>query len=206
MTSDLRAVFQGVQDAGGDGAEDFIDFGFGVEGVGFGEGLVGRAAFRHADEGDGTTGALAAGGAVDENGLVGGIEGEAKGGEVFVGVAGGVANEVELVAGDVEGLCRELLAAVAGVAVGGDAEVDDGFEVGGFGEIGERLGGEFATAIDLAGDDFGKALWGEIGADGFPEEEGEEEAECSENKGFCERAGGAGLGGNGMQERDATPP
>lgn len=126
---DWSAVFEGLQNLGSDGPCDLAHLGFRIELFGFGESLIDRVTLSgHAKKGDCAAGSLGSGGAVDENGLICGVEREAEGGEVLVGIAGGIAEEVELVTLNAKCLCGQLLAAVARVTVGGDSEVDDGFQ------------------------------------------------------------------------------
>lgn len=85
------------------GLEPWVSAWVVVEGAGFVvRGVGSDAVLKDAVEGDGAPGAFGAGGAVDEDGLVGGVGGDAEGVDVGVGVAGAVAEEGEAVACDAE--------------------------------------------------------------------------------------------------------
>lgn len=204
FTGDGAAAFEGLEDFGGDRPGDLAHLVFGIEFGGFGEGLIDGITLRgHSEERDRAACPLGAGRAVDQNRLVFRVEGEAEGGEVFIWIAGGIADEVELVALDAEGLGRELLAAVARVAVRSDAQVDDRFQAGFAGQVLHGGGGKLGTAIDLSGDDFGQAFGPEVGLDGFVRKDrgadgqGTEEADREE--------GTSGSGAGGRHGVDATP-
>lgn len=140
---------------------------------------------------------------MDENRLICRVESEAKGCQVLVWIAGGIADELELVALDAEGLGGELLATVARVAVGGNAKINDRFKAGRADKLFHRPGRKLGAAIDLTRDDFGEAFGPDVGFDRLGSEDrdadrqGPEETDAEEGAGGLEAAGRHGF--------DATP-
>lgn len=73
------------------------------------------------------------------------------------------------------------------------------------GEMLHRGGGEFGTAIDLSGDDFGEAFGPEVGLDGFVTENSEADYERNGEGGAEEGAESFGFCLCVDQLLDATP-